>query len=172
MSPAVGQPGAHSRSDGALDSSLDRVSALDFTPPGWRLNHGPMACEALAALGFEDLIVPWADRFERSMGPAAGPIAPRRPFDVAWQGLFGDRRLLPEWLGYFDRAISDEGWRSTIRLWLPRLTPGLGAALFHGVIRTAHAARAIDRADTPPGGSSSPGLWRIGRCGMAPRVGQ
>jgi hypothetical protein len=37
-----------------------------------------------------------------------------------------------------------------VAAWVPRLMPALRTALFHGAIRTAHAVRAIDAADTPP----------------------
>lgn len=52
-------------------------------------------------------------------------------------------------MGYFERSIADEGWSSTLHTWLPRLIPGLGVALFHGAIRTAHAARAVEDVPSP-----------------------
>jgi hypothetical protein len=131
-----------------LDDALDRVSGLDFEVPNPFVNHAPMACEALAALGFEDAIDAWVRRFEGSMGRAVLPIAPswgRRP---EWRDLLGDYRLLPEWMGYFDREIAEDGWRDVVATWVPRLMPGLVAALFHGVIRTSHAVRALQASDT------------------------
>ncbi|HET6186849.1 MAG TPA: hypothetical protein VFE59_07590 [Trebonia sp.] len=43
-----------------------------------------------------------------------------------------------------------DGWPAVVQTWVPRLMPGLRTALFHGAIRTAHAVRAIDAADTEP----------------------
>ena len=131
-----------------LDDALDRVSALDFEIPNRFVNHAPMACEALAALGLDSVIDDWVERCEVSMGQAVPAVMPRwrRGFD--WQELLGDYRLLPEWMGYFGQAIEDEGWRAVVGVWVPRLMPGLVAALFHGVIRTSHAVRAIEVADT------------------------
>jgi hypothetical protein len=132
-----------------LDGALDRVSGLEYRPPSYFVNHAPMACEALAALGFGTIIDDWAGRFEASMGPAVAPVDPGWPAGFDWESRLGERRLLPQWMGFFDRAISADGWPAVAQLWVPRLMPGLVAALFHGVIRTAHAVRALDGADTP-----------------------
>ncbi len=131
-----------------LDHAYDRVSALDYEIPNPFVNHGPMACEALAALGMDSVIDEWVERYESLMGQAVQPVAPGWETGFDWMNRFGDYRLLPEWMGYFGRAINDEGWQSVIGLWVPRLMPGLVAALFHGVIRTSHAVRAIAAADT------------------------
>ena len=131
-----------------LDDALDRVSALDFDVPNPFVNHAPMACEALAALSLDPLINGWVERFETSMGEAVQPVTPHWYGEFDWRGLFGDHRLLPEWMGYFGRAIDEEGWRVVVEGWVPRLMPGLAATLFHGVIRTSHAVRAINVADT------------------------
>jgi len=131
-----------------LDSALDRVSALDFEIPNPFVNHAPMACEALAALGLNAVIEDWVEQFETSMRAAVQPVMPDWHGDFNWKDLFGDYRLLPEWTGYFGRAINEEGWRVVVEGWVPRLMPGLAAALFHGVIRTSHAVRAIEMADT------------------------
>jgi hypothetical protein len=52
-------------------------------------------------------------------------------------------------MGYFQRTIGDDGWRDVVQTWVPRLMPGLVSALFHGVIRTSHAVRSLEVADTP-----------------------
>ena len=132
-----------------LDSAFDQVSALDFKIPNPFVNHGPMACEALAALGLDDLIDDWVRGFGEGMVKAPQPIASRWRPGFDWMDALGDYRLLPEWMGFFQRAIADHGWQSVVEIWVPRLMPGLVAALFHGVIRTSHAVRAVECADTP-----------------------
>jgi hypothetical protein len=131
-----------------LDNALDRVSALDFEVPNPFVNHAPMACEALAALSLDSVIEDWVEQFETSMREAVQPVTPDWHGDFGWKDLFGDYRLLPQWTGYFGRAIDEEGWGVIVEGWVPRLMPGLAAALFHGVIRTSHAVRAIEVADT------------------------
>jgi hypothetical protein len=82
------------------------------------------------------------------MGRAVAPVTPSWRLGFDWKDLLGDHRLLSEWTGYFGQAIDDEGWRAVVGVWVPRLMPGLVAALFHGVIRTSHAVRAIEVIDT------------------------
>jgi hypothetical protein len=131
-----------------LDEAFDRVSALDFEIPNPFVNHGPMACEALATLGFEFELPEWVDHFEATMHRAIQPVTPAWGRDFAWEDRLGDYRLLPEWMGYFEHAIDDEGWPDVVRTWVPRLMPGLVSALFHGVIRASHAVRALEVSDT------------------------
>lgn len=133
----------------SLDQALDRVSALEFAVANPFVNHGPMACEALVVLGYEDHLADWVGRFEASMTEAPGPVEPSWRGEAGWEDRVGDRRLLPEWLGYFQRAVAGEGWPEVIVRWVPRFMPALHAALFHGVIRTAHALRALEAADSP-----------------------
>lgn len=139
---------AVSSSTAILDHAFDRVSGLDFGIPNPFVNHAPMACEALAALSLDPVIDEWVERYEKIMGQAVQPVAPGWGSGFDWRNRCGDYRLLPEWMGYFGQAINEEGWRSVIGLWVPRLMPGLVSALFHGVIRTSHAVRAIEAADT------------------------
>jgi hypothetical protein len=131
-----------------LDRALDRVSALDYGSSRPFVNHGPMACEALATLGFGDSIDDWVHRFESSMEEAMLPVFGEWSPPPEWRDALGDPRLLSQWMGYFERAIGDDGWSSVVSSWVPRLMPGLVAALFHGVIRTSHAVRAIEAVDT------------------------
>lgn len=130
----------------ALDEAYDRMARSAFELPNGFVNHGPMACEALAALGCDDVIDGWARRVARSAGTA---LDARAPVDFEWEDALGDHRRLPEWIGHFERAIADDGWPAVVEVWVPRLMPALAVALFHGAIRVAHAVRAVDAVDTP-----------------------
>jgi Questin oxidase-like len=136
-----------SDSSPGLDEAFERLAASGFELPNGFVNHGPMACEALATLGCDDDIDGWARRFAHSGGTAVDPVV---PVNFEWRDALGDYQRLPEWIGHFERAIADDGWSSVVEAWVPRLLPGLVVVLFHGAIRTAHAVRAIDAADTPP----------------------
>src|SRR5438270_6053016 len=129
----------------ALDEAFERMAHSGFELPNGFVNHGPMACEALAALDCDDEIDGWARRFARAAGTAVDAAA---PVDFEWREALGDYRRLPERIGHFDQAIADDGWSAVVEVWVPRLMPALAVALFHGAIRTAHAGRAIDAADT------------------------
>jgi hypothetical protein len=130
----------------ALDEAYDRMARSAFELPNGFVNHGPMACEALAALDCDDVIDGWARRVARSAGTTDDA---RAPMDFGWEDALGDRRRLPEWIGHFERVIADEGWPAVVEVWVPRLMPALAVALFHGAIRVAHAVRAIDAVDSP-----------------------
>jgi Questin oxidase-like len=134
----------------ALDEAYDRMATSDFELPNGFVNHGPMACEALATLGCEEAIDPWARWFTQMVGEGPTPVAPRSLAEFDWQDALGAYERLPEWLGYFDGAVASDGWSSVAELWLPRLLPGLATALFHGAIRTAHAVRAVVAVETSP----------------------
>ena len=131
----------------ALDEAFERMAAASFELPNGFVNHGAMACEALAMLDCTDDIDSWARRFARAGGASVDPVAPA---GFEWRQALGDYHRLPEWIGYFTQAIDDDGWPTVVATWVPRLMPALRTALFHGAIRTAHAVRAIDAADTPP----------------------
>jgi hypothetical protein len=129
-----------------LDEAFERMAASSaFELPNGFVNHGPMGCEALAALGLEREIDRWARRFERVPGPAVRPVP---SLDLDWRNSLGDYRLLPEWIGYFQLGIDEHGWRQVVATWVPRLSPGLSVKLFHGAIHVGHAARALTVADT------------------------
>ena len=131
----------------ALDEAFERLSSAGFELPNGFINHGPMACEALAAVGFDETLDSWARRFANAGGIAVDPVA---PVDFDWQESLGAYQQLPEWIGYFERSITEFGWSAVVEIWVPRLMPSLAIALFHAAIRTAHAVRAIDAADTEP----------------------
>ena len=131
----------------ALDEAFERMAAASFELPNGFVNHGAMACEALAMLDCTGDIDSWARRFARSGGASVNPVVPT---GFEWRQALGDYQRLGEWIGYFTRAIDDDGWPAVVATWVPQLMPALRTALFHGAIRTAHAVRAIDAADTPP----------------------
>ena len=131
----------------ALDEAFERMAAASFELPNGFVNHGAMACEALAVLDCTGDIDSWARRFALAGGASVEPVAPA---GFEWQQALGDYKRLPEWIGYFARTVDDSGWPAVVQTWVPRLMPALRTALFHGAIRTAHAVRAIDAADTLP----------------------
>ncbi len=130
-----------------LDEAFERLTAAGFELPNGFVNHGPMACEALDALGCDDEVDEWARRFARAGGTPVDPVAPAA---FEWREALGDRRRLPEWIGLLEREIDEWGWEHVVELWVPRLLPALAVVLFHGAIRAAHAVRAVGVADTAP----------------------
>jgi len=81
----------------ALDEAFERMAAASFELPNGFVNHGAMACEALAMLDCTDDIGGWARRFARAGGASVDPTV-QAGFE--WRQALGDYRRLPEWIGY------------------------------------------------------------------------
>jgi hypothetical protein len=60
----------------ALDEAFERMAAASFELPNGFVNHGAMACEALAMLDCAGDIDSWARRFARAGGASVDPVAP------------------------------------------------------------------------------------------------
>jgi hypothetical protein len=76
----------------ALDEAFERLAFAGFELPNGFVNHGAMACEALAALGFEEQLDGWARRFAHAAGNGVEPV---RPTSFEWHDALGDYRELP-----------------------------------------------------------------------------
>src|SRR6266542_3731869 len=117
----------------------DALALLAKTGPeyqGGLANHGPMAAE-----------VPWVESYRKRLSehpPGSRPIDP-----AAWREPLGDDARVGDWIVFFTRRLDDRPWRAVLGDWAPLLSPGIVAAAFHGVIRTAHAVRSLDEMETP-----------------------
>lgn len=126
----------------ALDEALE---ILRDTGPETRKggpNHGPMAAEAMVALGRADVVAAWAERYRARLVDVPRSDA---TLDVDWSAALGDFDRLPQWHAYFRHRLTEQPWQATLGLWLPRLIPGTMATGTHGIIRCAHAARALEQ---------------------------
>lgn len=117
------------------------ATGLRYAPEyrGGLSNHLPMALCALHALGAgEDRLREFFERYtlRLSLGPAPG----RPPAD--WQERLGRFEAYPDLLAGFEARLRDEGVDTTLRAVLPVLMEGVGAAAFHGLIRTAYGVAA------------------------------
>src|SRR6516162_5055218 len=101
-----------------LDDAFDRMAAGSaFELPNGFVNHGPMVCEALDALGLDDLVEEWARRFERVPGPAVVPVPTP---NLEWREALGNFDALPQWIGHLELAIDQHGWPEVVAVWVPR----------------------------------------------------
>jgi hypothetical protein len=133
-----------------MDTRMDEaLGILKDTGPEFAhgfSNHGPMAVEAMVALGHEDRALSWAKQYRRRLpGRPAGrePIPPDR-----WETALGDIERYGDWVVFFRRELGGATWQAVLRRWTPRLAPGIVAAACHGVIRTGHAVRSLSRGET------------------------
>jgi len=116
------------------------------TPANAFANHTPMAAEAMASLGVDDgTIAAWI----ASEGCHKGtPVDYETAQPVAdWKESLGDPTAVAAYVAAIDADIARLGWREALKLWCSRLLPGLASRLFHGMLRVAHAVRALSNVD-------------------------
>src|SRR5262245_53810219 len=130
-----------------FDEALERLRGTGSEVAGGPSpNHGPMAAEALVALGCHDVVVPWADRYRRQLDAIPPPHAPVTAEN--WAHAPGTIDRFGDWVASF-RAHLDEAHRQAMfQQWIGRLLPATPSAGAHGLIRTAHALRALADAET------------------------
>jgi hypothetical protein len=138
---------APARREDSLDDALERLAGTGPEYAGGLANHGPMAAEALVALGRADAVASWVDRYRRQLRPPGEATGALRPEE--WAESLGRIDRMGDWTALFERALREEPWAAVLGTWMPRLAPGLVAAATHGLIRTGHAARALGQRDTP-----------------------
>src|SRR5215831_16131515 len=85
-------------------------------------NHGPMAAEAMVALGRSDAVLPWLDGYRKRLQPA--PTARNRIAAAEWRAALGDFTRVGDWVARFDRELAAAPWRRVLSTWLPELLPG------------------------------------------------
>ena len=130
-----------------IDEVLDILHRTGPDLVGGNSNHGPMATEALFALGRPEAVLPWIEGYKsrfQDHPPTRNPISPGD-----WQASLGDRSRVADWVAFFDRALAEAPWQAVLQAWVPRLAPGLWAAATHGPIRTGHAVRSLAASATP-----------------------
>ncbi|HEY6537794.1 MAG TPA: hypothetical protein VI138_01990 [Candidatus Dormibacteraeota bacterium] len=131
-----------------LDESLECFAGTGPQFHGGLSNHGPMVVEALVQLGEPAAALPWAVRYRERLDEA--PAATGRIDRSGWREALGDQRRTTDWVSLFAAELSEESYVTTAQRWLPRLLPGLRTGGTHGPIRTFHALRALQRAETAP----------------------
>src|SRR5215471_10410024 len=131
----------------ALDEALARLRGTGSEVAGSVApNHGPMAAEALVALGCDDVVVAWADRYRRqldAMPPPRSPVTAQN-----WEQALGATDRFGDWVAFFRAQLTEASWRVVFAEWIGRLLPATPSAGAHGLIRTAHALRALTEAET------------------------
>jgi hypothetical protein len=135
-------------SQAVLNELLD--IGLRYAPEyrGGLSNHLPMALGALHALGAdEDRLREFFDRYAPRLRLGAG--GGRALAD--WSASLGRIDAFADLSVTFRTMLEDEGAAPVLRRVLPRLMPGVGAAAFHGLIRTAYGVAAAHAGETAAG---------------------
>src|SRR5262249_10101386 len=132
--------------NGAIDEALDRLRGSGMEMVGGMPNHGPMAVEALAVLGRGDMAADWAERYRRELGTMTKPVSPLT--GETWRQALGAIDRTGDWVVYLRDQLAEAPWQSVFAEWISRLLPGAITAGTHGLIRTAHAMRALEDGET------------------------
>jgi hypothetical protein len=130
--------------DGAsFDEVLDKLHATDPVYGGGLANHGPMAAEALVTLGHPDRVVDFVSRYDSRLSnlPQEAPLPAEDR--AAALGAIGRRA---EWIASYEAELVVGSPTEVLRRDWPTLCSGY--ASIHGVLRTAHAIRSLDRMDS------------------------
>jgi hypothetical protein len=122
----------------ALHTLLDAHLGLSPEYRGQLTSHLPMALHALSSLGADSARLhaffwSYARRLPEGRVVAAGAPA------ADWAHLRGTADGFPALLATMNALVARDGVDETLRRVVPDLLPGVAAAAFHGVIRTAHA---------------------------------
>jgi hypothetical protein len=128
-----------------LDDALLRFQQVGIEFAGGLANHGPMAAEALGALGHGALIEGLVDVYAPRLPPLEiGSVIPR----VERVAARGNAARMPDWVATYQSEIALRPWRELLAAEVEALLPGLFAGAAHGLLRVAHAVRALDDEET------------------------
>lgn len=124
----------------ALLARLTRAARFDSEYGRGLANHLPMALASLARLGADESRLA---AFEAGCIGSLRIAPPARAWPAArpWRLELGRRAAWPAYRSLFAEWIGHEGSSEVLAQALPWLWPGVAAAGFHGLIRTASAVR-------------------------------
>lgn len=128
------------------DAALRQLSDCGPDLKNGFTSHMPMVAEALCRMDQGDKAEGW---LAARVGEAVAHYPLVEPIEGEWQGALGAADRYSDWRRFFDAEIAAQGWQEVLEIWAPRLAPGYMGAATHGLLRTAHAARALSDQETP-----------------------
>jgi hypothetical protein len=163
------------RDDRPCEDVLDDVyrkyhDTNPFMPVTHFVDHSTMGPEALVALGIGHTVTRWIERHRARPydAPVSGIAIPAN-----WREALGRKDCHGDWLRHFDSELSERPASQVLAVWVERFAHDVGTLLFHGLIRTAHAARALQQKDTAARrGELARGLalWAVGLRSSPPQA--
>jgi hypothetical protein len=121
-----------------LNALLDCVATMEPEYNGGLSNHLPMALVALQRMGAPDARL---DAYYAFYAPRLGVLDTKQEEsqDFQWPDVIGNLDKFRLVRHYFLTQLMSEGREKVLKDVLPTLFKGVGAAAFHGLIRTAYA---------------------------------
>jgi hypothetical protein len=156
--------------EGVLDDVYRKYHDTNpFMPVTHFVDHSTMGPEALVGLGIGHTVTRWIARHRaRPYEPPVSGVS----IPTAWREAIGRKDCHGDWLRHFDWELGERPATDVLAVWVERFAHDVGTLLFHGLIRTAHAARALQQKDTVARrGELARGLalWAIGLRPAPPR---
>lgn len=122
-----------------LHELLDAGQAWSATYRGALSSHLPMALQALLEMGASaERLRAWSEGYETMLEPRGQA----RPARIVPGRDLGRPDSDASWRAHFAGRMAERGRDAALREALALLLPGVGAAAFHGLIRTGHAVLA------------------------------
>ncbi|MEP6870238.1 MAG: questin oxidase family protein [Anaerolineaceae bacterium] len=125
----------------AIDQALTMLSDCGPEFAFGLSNHGPMAAEALCALGRDEAVEDWVARYRKRLLDRPRNVARIAP--ESWVDALGELQRVSDWEDFFAVELDVMPWAEVLEKWVPRLAPGMMSGATHGLIRTAHAVRSL-----------------------------
>lgn len=130
-----------------FDTTLESIADCGPDLRNGLTNHAPMAIEALCALGREGAMMAWLEQYRDGMLPWPAEVEPIDPHD--WRSALGDIERVSDWRAFFVDELARSPWHEVLNQWVGHFAPAICASAAHGVIRVAHATRALTDKETP-----------------------
>jgi len=131
---------------------LERLDGYGYLDAPGFASHGPMGAETLSTLGHDDLVGAWVEDYKSRHRPLEVPPQ-RSRLDAAdeqsWRQALGDLGRVSDWAAMFRQELAEQPYPAVLQRWLARLLSGYAGGLTHGLIRVAHAVRALPVDGTP-----------------------
>ena len=130
-----------------LDEALQAIGRTAPEFANGNSNHAPMVAETLMALDRPDAVLSWVEAYCRELGERP---AERPSIDGDWRQDLGKSEEWAAWVALFRQELQELHWTEVVEAWTVRLAPGLSGAAMHGLLRTAHAVRALGQVESQP----------------------
>src|SRR5262249_61076534 len=124
-----------------LDDALERLRGMGPEARHGAPNHGPMAAEALVALGCLDEVPRWVNAYREEldpMPPARSPVT-----EDTWHEALGAIQRVGDWQTFFMARLVEAPWQTVFGQRMPRLVQGLMGARNPRPIRTPHTVTGL-----------------------------
>src|SRR5882757_6946375 len=103
-------------------SNFDEALAMlsDYGPEfgGGLSNHGPMAAEAMCAMGRRDSVLRWVENYRKHLNPRIAET--ERITRENWREALGHFKRAGDWSAFFANELKERPWTEVVEEWVER----------------------------------------------------